>query len=136
VIRNPIHSTREQASIVLRQIEAQLDESAEADAIRNAMVPIRREYSLHEELSARVHDYENFLEKLDGLKHAYRTELNGAKRLRSSGTELIDRPKEAAPPRRNRGNAARGKLADSPRAKDIATTAARAEAPIAPADDG
>lgn len=77
-IDNPDHATREQVGILLRQIEAQMDESVEADAIRNAIVPLRRDYLLHEELATRVHDYATLLEKLDGLRHAYRAGSNRA----------------------------------------------------------
>lgn len=98
-VDNPNHATREQANIVLRQIEAQLDESAEAEAIRNAMIPLRRDYLLHEDLSARVHNYPTFLEKLEGLKHAYRAELN-AKLLHVQVDEHMDRP-HALPSRRS-----------------------------------
>jgi hypothetical protein len=97
----PNHATREQASIVLRQIEAQLDESAEADAIRNAMVPLRRDYLRQDELDARVDDYATFLEKLDGLKHAYRAELNTVKRSRVVGGEgVIQKPRPRRMPRK------------------------------------
>lgn len=67
------YATREQATIALNQIEAQLDESVEADAIRNAIIPIRRDFLLHEDPSKRIQDYEGFLERLEGLKHAYRS---------------------------------------------------------------
>lgn len=75
-VDNPNHATREQASIALRQIEAQLDDTPEAEAIRNAMVPIRRDHHLHEEPAKRIDDYPSFIEQLDGLKHAWRAQVN------------------------------------------------------------
>lgn len=78
-VDHPNHATREQATIALRQIEAQLDESPEAEAIRNAMVPIRRHHHLHEDPAARIDDYASLLEQLDGLKHAWRAQLSAAK---------------------------------------------------------
>ncbi|MES0200401.1 AAA family ATPase [Mesorhizobium sp. M0011] len=136
-VDNPNHATREQASIVLRQIETQLDESAEADAVRNAMVPLRREYLLHEELAARVHDYPSFLEKLEGLKHAYHAELVHAKRLHAPGGKPADQPTTAAGPLRSRGNAAQGKPARGhSKPKRVAVPAAAApRAPTPPAAD-
>lgn len=77
-VDNPNHATREQVGILLRQIEAQMDESPEAEAIRNAIVPLRRDFLIHEEPAARVHEYATLLEKLDGLRHAYRAESNRA----------------------------------------------------------
>ncbi|MDZ3833359.1 MAG: AAA family ATPase [Sphingopyxis sp.] len=79
-VDNPHYATREQASIALRQIETLLDDSPEAEAIRNAMVPIRRGHQLNQEPAARIADYRSFIEQLEGLKHAWRAQLNGAQR--------------------------------------------------------
>lgn len=101
-VDNPNHATREQASIMLRQIEAQLDESSEAEAIRNAMVPIRRNHHLHEDLAERVTDYASFLEELDGLKHAWRAHLNATQpsankvRPKLADQPVVKRPKIVA----------------------------------------
>lgn len=81
-VDHPNHATREQVSIALRQIESQLDESPEAEAIRNAMVPIRRDYHLHEDPAARIDNYPSLLEHLDGLKHAWRAQLSTEKSAR------------------------------------------------------
>ncbi|PEQ10363.1 hypothetical protein B2G71_22615 [Novosphingobium sp. PC22D] len=78
-VDNPNHATRELANIALRQIETQLDESPEAEAIRNAIVPVRRDHNLHEEPAARIDDYAMFIEQLDGLKHAWRAQLAAEK---------------------------------------------------------
>lgn len=80
-VDNPNHATREQASIALRQIEAQLDDTPEAEAIRNAMVPLRRDHHLHEEPAKRIDDYQTFTEQLDGLKHAWRAQLNAPRQV-------------------------------------------------------
>ena len=77
-VDNPSRSTKEQANIVLRQIEAQLDDSPEAEAIRNAMVPLRRNHSLHDNPAERILDHQTLLEDLEALKHALRAELASA----------------------------------------------------------
>ncbi len=99
-VDNPSHATREQANIALRQIETQLDESAEAEAIRNAMVPLRRDFQLHESPAERVLDYQNFIEQLESLKHAWRAQLDKATRSENSEakpTEKSNVPKPQAP---------------------------------------
>ena len=83
-VDNPSFATREQANIALRQIESQLDDSPEAEAIRNAIVPLRRDYHLHEEPAARIDDFTAFLEDLDSLKHAWRAQQNAAKPVRGA----------------------------------------------------
>lgn len=71
-IDNPKFATKERANVLLRQVEQQLDESAEAEAIRNAMGPLRRDHRIHENPAERIVDYPAFLDGLDGLKHALR----------------------------------------------------------------
>ncbi|WP_430436906.1 ATP-dependent nuclease [Oceanibaculum nanhaiense] len=101
----PHHATREQARILLGQIERQLDESPEADAIRNAIVPIRRTFNLEQDLAELVGDYDGFLECLEGLK---RTWLNAqsvttkAAEQQSNGETPPSAP-QAGAPRRRRG---------------------------------
>lgn len=87
-VDNPTFATREQATIVLRQIEAQLDDSPEAEAIRNAMVPIRRDYQLHEDPAQRINTYEVFLEDMQALKHAFRAQI-GLAQYASRGSDAL-----------------------------------------------
>ena len=98
-VDNPSFATREQANIALRQIESQLDDSPEAEAIRNAMVPLRRDYHLHEEPAARIDDFTAFLEDLDSLKHAWRAQQSAAKPVRSAAEKPSE--KKAKPRRRS-----------------------------------
>ncbi|GLK69791.1 AAA family ATPase [Hansschlegelia plantiphila] len=105
-VDHPAHATREQVTIALRQIEAQLDDSAEAEAIRNTMVPIRRDHNLHEDPAARINDYASLLEQLDGLKHAWRAQLTASKQ-----SVALTEPQ----PRTNRTN---GKADPSTKARD------------------
>ena len=74
-IDHPTYATREQTNILLRQIETQLDESPEAEAVRNAMVPLRRDHRLGEDPAQRVENHHALLEDLRGLKHAFRAEV-------------------------------------------------------------
>ena len=94
-VDNPSYATREQASIALRQIEAQLDESAEAEALRNAMVPLRRDYHLHENPAERVLDYPNFIEQMESLKHAWRAQLNKSAQPENRGATPTQKPTAA-----------------------------------------
>ena len=73
-IDHPEHATREQGRIVLDQIEAQLDDSPEAEAIRNSIVPIRRDFKLQDDPADIIMDHEGFLERVTGLKYAWRIE--------------------------------------------------------------
>lgn len=74
---HPQRATREQASIVLKEVEAQLDETPEAEAIRNAIVPIMRDYDLRSDPAEDVRDYPAFLEELEGLRFAWRIQESG-----------------------------------------------------------
>lgn len=71
-IDHPNQATREQARIALQQIEAQLDDSPEAEAIRNAIIPLLRDFHLHEEPADLVPRYADFLTDLQGLRFAWR----------------------------------------------------------------
>ena len=80
-VDNPGHATKEQANILLRQIESLLDDTPEGESIKTAIVPVRRNHELHHDPAARIARYKDFLEELDGLKHAWRAHLqstNGA----------------------------------------------------------
>lgn len=72
---NPTSATREQALIVLRRIKSQLDKSSEAEAIRNAIIPLRRDFQLGQDIGERISNYDAFLERLGGLKNAWRVHL-------------------------------------------------------------
>ncbi|KQN07550.1 hypothetical protein ASE85_18315 [Sphingobium sp. Leaf26] len=75
VMDNPHHATREQARIVLDDIEANLDLSVEADAIRNDILSLRRDYALDGDADDAVEPYAAFHTALAGLKHAHRRSL-------------------------------------------------------------
>jgi hypothetical protein len=113
-IDHPTYASREQAGILLRQIEMQLDGSVEADAIRNAIVPLRRDHLLNEDPAAGVPDYPAFMQSLEGLKHAYRVELNTLKQdtLRKSMQKKADDGKVRSP-------RVRGKPASDANSNDI-----------------
>lgn len=76
-IDNPNHATREQGRIALDEIEAQLDDSVVAKAIRNAILPLRRDFQLHDEPGTPIDRYDAFLEGIVGLKHAWAIEAEG-----------------------------------------------------------
>lgn len=125
-VDNPNSATREQAVIVLRQVEAQLDDSPEAEAIRAAMVPLHRIHRLNEEPAEPVPDYEGFLEGLAGLKHAWRALVTDAAKAHTDAAHAHPAaPKAAgsapagpadAPPARTR-KPRQAQPADAPAAK-------------------
>lgn len=78
VMDNPHHATRERARIVLEDIEANLDLSVEADAIRNGILALRRDFALDGDLDYAVEPYAAFHAALAGLKHAHRRSLQAA----------------------------------------------------------
>jgi AAA ATPase domain len=78
VMDNPHHATREQARIVLDDIEANLDLSVEADAIRNDILALRRDFALDGDPDYAVEPYAAFHAALAGLKHAHRRSLQAA----------------------------------------------------------
>lgn len=124
-IDNPNFATRERANVLLRQIEQQLDESSEAEAIRNAMVPLRRDHRIHEEPAERIVDYPGFLDGLDGLKHAVRASIDAA-RTNPGRETVLDKPAAASStPKAGRASSAKAR-AKPPRrpAKPIETPAA------------
>lgn len=84
-IDNPTFSTKERAVVLFRQIERQLDDSAEAEAFRNGMVALRRDHHLHDNPADPVADYAEFLEGLDGLKHAFRAVQNSGAHISARG---------------------------------------------------
>lgn len=105
---HPDHASREQARIVLGEVEAQLDDSPEAEAIRNAIVPIMRDFALRSDPADDVPDYLGFLEELQGLRFAWRMVENGM----GVGPTPDDRPaaKPSRPDRRSVGQAAAERL--------------------------
>lgn len=78
VMDNPHHATRERARIVLDDIEANLDLSVEADAIRNDILALRRDFTLDGDPDETVAPYSAFHAALAGLKHAHRRSLQAA----------------------------------------------------------
>ncbi|GGE05220.1 Predicted ATP-dependent endonuclease of the OLD family, contains P-loop ATPase and TOPRIM domains [Gemmobacter megaterium] len=78
VMDNPHHATRERARIVLDDIEDNLDLSVEADAIRNDILALRRDFALDGDPDEAVDPYAAFHAALAGLKHAHRRSLQAA----------------------------------------------------------
>ena len=69
---HPTHATCEMGRVVLEEIEANLNMSVEADAIRNDIVILRRDFHLDGEAGDPIEPYPAFLEQLIGLKHSHR----------------------------------------------------------------
>ncbi len=102
-IDHPDRASREQARIVLGEVETQLDDSPEAEAIRNAIVPLIRDFALRADPAEDVPDYSAFLEALQGLRFAWRIVESGM----NDGQTLENRPatKSSGHDRRSAGQA-------------------------------
>ncbi|GGN98844.1 AAA family ATPase [Microbispora bryophytorum] len=74
LIDHPTGATREQAALLLEDIEAGLDNSAEAEEVKGQIRKIRRQFELDDEPIEPIADYEDFREALETL--VYR-QLNG-----------------------------------------------------------
>jgi predicted ATPase len=64
-------ATKEQAILLLEKIDMDLDQSLDADAVRNRMIAIKRRFDLDGGPLDPVLDYEAFLAALTGLKDAF-----------------------------------------------------------------
>jgi energy-coupling factor transporter ATP-binding protein EcfA2 len=69
---HPTHARREECRILLDEIEANLNLSVEADAIRNDILALRGRFALDREPGDPVEPYLDFIDGLTALKHAYR----------------------------------------------------------------
>ena len=67
----PSGATKEQAGLLLERIDMDLDQSLDADAIRNRMIAMKRRFQLDGAPLDPVPDYGNFLNSLSGLKDAF-----------------------------------------------------------------
>jgi hypothetical protein len=69
-------STREQAALLLENIEANLDDSTESDEARTAANVVRREFDLDMDVTEAVPDYDKFKERLSAIQYAQRIALS------------------------------------------------------------
>ena len=69
---HPIAAKREEAHVLLEDIEASLDDSGESDAIRLAIANLRRDFSLTVDMTDPIDDYPTFKEALEKVKYAGR----------------------------------------------------------------
>jgi hypothetical protein len=69
---HPDQATREQASILLEDIEELLDDGLESDAVRAKLTEIRRAQRLDEEHGEPVPDFMGLRNSVIALKDAYR----------------------------------------------------------------
>jgi predicted ATP-dependent endonuclease of OLD family len=69
---HPTTARREEAHVLLEDIEAALDDSAESDSIRIAIANLRRNFSLNLDMVEPIDEYESFKEALENVKYAGR----------------------------------------------------------------
>ena len=69
---HPASATREEAYVFFEEIEAQLDNSRDADDLRIELAEIRREFKIDDEPTREIDDYEDFKTRLTGVQYASR----------------------------------------------------------------
>jgi predicted ATP-dependent endonuclease of OLD family len=72
VLDHPTSASKEQAAILLEDIEAVLDKTLESDQIRNEVQRLRREFKLDVDLTEQISDLPAFRHQLERLKYAGR----------------------------------------------------------------
>ena len=72
VLDHPVQATKEQAVVLLEEIEAVLDTSQESDEIRAEIQSVRRDFNLDIGLKEEIRNLDDFKERLDRLKYAGR----------------------------------------------------------------
>jgi len=87
---------REQAADLFEDIESLLDGSKEADAIRNRLQGLRRDFKLDNEPASQITNYEAFAEGLRGLKSALAAERLPADLPSSQGAAASSNEAETA----------------------------------------
>ena len=66
---HPEEAKREQALVLLEEIEAALDGSQESDAVLLGMQGLRREFSLDLDMTKPIQDYARFKDRLESIKY-------------------------------------------------------------------
>ncbi len=79
---HPESATREEGVTLLEDIARLLDTSLEGEAIRRALTAIRRDFRLDDDLLALIQSYEQFRDRLAGLKVALEAERLAAATVR------------------------------------------------------
>jgi hypothetical protein len=67
---HPVAATREQALVALEHIIDELDDSLEADSVKNSVTRIKRDHKLDEDAGQNLDDFGKFCQDLMGLKNA------------------------------------------------------------------
>ncbi|WP_406841874.1 AAA family ATPase (plasmid) [Streptomyces sp. AHU1] len=70
LLDHPVTATREQAALLLEEIDASLDNSVDAEDLRSQLRALRRDFTLDEEPLDPIHDFPAFQDALQAL--AYR----------------------------------------------------------------
>lgn len=74
---HPIGCTRDRAAVVLKRIDAAVDDTFAGDVIHAGTTRLRREFKLATEPLKNVDDYSGFLEQLKNLRHLERLNHQG-----------------------------------------------------------
>jgi hypothetical protein len=122
---HPDRATREQGANLLHQIEGVLEDSPEGDEVKAALVAIRRDFNLDEDLAALVANYDTFKLRLSVLKDSFdlnRTEINdrSLQNRTASKQKAVPKSKAITVKRRPKG---KGTSARTPRKAKAQETA-------------
>ncbi|MGD9689482.1 MAG: ATP-dependent endonuclease [Phycisphaerales bacterium] len=90
VLDHPKIATKEQAALLLEDIEAVLDQTFESDEVRNHVQRLRREFQLDVNLTEPIGDLAAFKEQLERLRYAGR--LATQERMSETSTAPIPGP--------------------------------------------
>jgi hypothetical protein len=72
ILDHPVKATKEQAVILLEEVEVVLDDSHESDAIRTEIQALRRDFHFDIGLKEEIADFDGFKQRLERLKYAGR----------------------------------------------------------------
>lgn len=84
---HPTSARREEAHVLFDDMEASLDEGPESDPVRIAIMGLRREFSIDDDMTQPIYQYDKFQDGLERIKYAGR--------LASQELEVKETPDEA-----------------------------------------
>jgi len=67
LLDHPSNATKEQATLLLEEVEAVLDNSVDAEALKNQIRATRRDFELDDDPTRAISDFDAFRDALDAL---------------------------------------------------------------------
>lgn len=69
LLDHPDHATQDQVKMFIESVHAQIDDSPDADNVRNGLVQLRRDLCGHDDSATPVADYATFKDRLARLHY-------------------------------------------------------------------